>query len=472
MVGVFRSLLVVAFLFAVSCGESSTDGDGSSNGGTGDAGGSGGRGGGAGRGGSSNGGASSGRGGASGDAGAAGRGGSESTGGAGGSGGTDSGGSPAGGRGGSSTGGNAGSSVGGSAGVGEGGEGGDPPTCERPAAIDAPMSDSTYDADVAVGPAGVGVIYTKWPTGYEPRFSIYDPQTRTFGPSKLITQASAAIVSAHVAMTALPSGTFAAAWFSDGLRYGHLSVGLETDTPDTHVFDYSIRPAVADLDIAPYFNDRIAVAWQDLEGTDTNVVNVQIHDPADPGANQTYVITLPSAQEAIPQLFLGSDRLIVLLTEFVNNADYDIYLAEITPSTPEGPVVPELFEEGTTAPHPPLVFVDGGTKIAYGDGTNLLIANLGLDGTVQGPPTTVLPARAVYLNLFGDASGRELAWWDDTDGLSYTKLDMNDLPTGTPVLIAPRTENPVPVALLETEAGMLSAWYGFNDVVHLTPLCP
>jgi hypothetical protein len=362
--------------------------------------------------------------------------------------------------------------VGGSAGGGEGGESGDPATCERPAAIDAPMSDSTYDADAAVGPSGVGVIYTKWPTGYEPRFAIYDPQTRTFGPSKLITQASAAIVSAHVAMTALPSGTFAAAWFSDGLRYGHLSVGLETDTPATHVFDYSIRPAVADLDIAPYFDNRIAIAWQDVEGTDTDVVNVQIHDPADPGANQTYVITLPSAEQAIPQLFLASDRLIVLLNEFVNNTDFDLYFAEITPNTAEGSVVPKLIQEGTVGPYPPLVFVDDGMKLAYGDGTDVFIANLDLDGTVQGTPTNVLPARSVYLNLFGNASGQQLTWWDDTDGLSYTKLDMNDRPTGTPVLIAPRSENPVPFELLETEAGMLSAWYGFNDVVHVTPLCP
>ncbi|HUO40243.1 MAG TPA: hypothetical protein VMU34_21400 [Mycobacterium sp.] len=358
------------------------------------------------------------------------------------------------------------------------------PSCDPPQALLFPGSDlvsQPYDVAMAQSPtAGIGVIWSRWPEGYDPQFGIYQPTTGTFAPAGAIATGLGARSTSHVAMTTLPDGRLAAAWgANDG--YVLASVGPETATPKTQIVEYSANIPVPWVDIVPFGSDRVAVAWSANHivgaGPQQDVVDVFIGDLTLTLVNTIRIVPLAVTNAAvIPHLHATGDQLLVTIEQLLpNTTQTELSLAKIAVSdlvlTPPKHVMTLIGSASN------LVFTQTALAFTYGAATDLALDTFDFDGNPVGTP------RPLMLNgdmsggvdrLVWDGTSYQLLWADSVPGpvyriLRYAKLDSNF--QASPFVTIAGMNVPRSTGLFKAGSGLAVGWFS-SAGVYLSPLCP
>jgi hypothetical protein len=355
------------------------------------------------------------------------------------------------------------------------------PSCNPPPALLAPTSETVsqaYDVAMAQSPtAGIGVLWSRWPSGYDPPFARFEPTTLTFGTTAPIVsdqQRSAE----HVAVTTLPDGRFAAAWGSYGglsPDFLYASIGPETSSPVTYALSYGgVRQHVPSVAIAPFGSDRVAVAWADIApGGDDPVVVVDVRDLA-LNEVQQISITPRNTNLLIVNAAAVGDQLFVFIDQSVPNdpaAHVERSMVKVAQSTMTA--TPLKLLSTTTGSVSTVAFTATTMAQAYSNGTDLLLATFDLDGNPVGSPQTIMPSGSTgSMQLYRIASAYHLLRFvsDANYGtLHYHKLAADAQPLSDVTL--GNVNVPRPVALFQTTSALLVGWYSMKGV-YLSPLCP
>lgn len=355
------------------------------------------------------------------------------------------------------------------------------PSCNPPPALLAPTSDTVSqpeDVAMAQSPsAGIAVLWSRWPSGYDPPLARFDTATMTFGTAAPIVtdqQRSAG----HVAVTTLPDGRFAAAWGSDGglsPDFLYASIGPETSSPVTYALSYGgVRQHVPSVAIAPFGSDRVAVAWADIApGSYDPVVVVDIRDLTLKQVQQLS-ITPRNTNLLILTMAAVGDQVFLFIDQNVPNdpaAHVERSLARISVSTMTA--TPLKLMSTTSGSASTMAFTSTTMAQAYADGTDLLLASFDFEGNPVGSPQTIMPAGGTgSLQLYRIGSAFHLLRFvsDANYGtLHYHRLAADAQPLSDVTL--GNANVPRPAALFETPAGLLAGWYSMKGI-YLSRLCP
>jgi len=350
------------------------------------------------------------------------------------------------------------------------------PSCNSPPALLVPTSDTDsqpYDVAMAASPtSGIGVLWSRWPSGYDPPWNSFQPATRAFGTTATIVSDQKRSAE-HVAVTALPDGRFATAWASDGglgPEFVYVSIGPETSSPVTLALAYGeVRYKVPSVSIAPFGSTRVAVSWIDCaSGTDNPVVIVEIDDLTLARVQQLSITPL-GTDSLSAQLVANGDQLFVLMSQLTGGVEAELSMAKVAIST-LAVTPPKHIFTGTPSN---IVFTTDSMAYTYPTDTNLMLATLDFDGNPTGAPKAVMPATgAGVVQLFRIGSAYHLMRFvsDANYGtLHYTKLDANLQPVSDITL--GNKDVPRPVDLFQTPSGLIAGWYSMKGV-YLSPLCP